>query len=155
MHWVSWVPACLPRCLQVLPLPDGVVIGRCNLQQVAAEATAAMQQALQEAATKLTGTSSTSSSSSSQAGRGSLGSQQVLGTSATDADGQQQQGLDSSGSRSGDSLASSSEDGDAAIASLNTVGERGVALQVITTHGSLFMPGPPCMSYVWMMRQRC
>jgi hypothetical protein len=102
----------------VIPLPDGVVIGRHNLGQVTADATAAMQQALQEAAVRLT-----SSSSGGTSGGGGGGSD---GSSPGGRPG-------GSGVEEGTSSVSSvlaSAEGAAGIASLNTVSERGVGLQV-------------------------
>lgn len=124
--------------LQVLPLPDGVVIGRCNLQQVGADARAAVQQALQEAAKRLTSSSSTSSSGPGPGPNSSVPGTTALESPAAEDVGssQQVQPSNSSAASSSSNAPSSSNsplsstEGLAAIASLNTVAERGVALQV-------------------------
>lgn len=87
----------------MLPLPDGVVIGRCNLEEVAAAAEVAVQAALQQAAADLTSTA---------------GSEEQ----------QQQQQPEKSSSSSNNPL--SSTEGEDIITSINTTVERGVPLQV-------------------------
>lgn len=98
---------------QVLPLPDGAVIGRCNLQQVGATAQAAAHAACDRAAAELVSRQRAQQQQQAQAADGSdtVRSSSVHGSSE-------------------EASASSSQEAEGVITSLNTTVQRGIAIQV-------------------------